>query len=213
MVTISEKCKKCRALGQKLFLKGDKCFSPKCPMVKRPYPPGQHSRKRSVGSQSEYKQELSEKQKLRLYYQIGERQFYDEVKKVLKMRGKVEDVSILLFQSLESRLDNVIYRANFASSRRQARQLVTHGYFLLNGKPVNKPAIKVKKGDKISIRENKKNSQIIKNLQLKIKNLNPPSWMKVDKDNLTIEIVDNPQVDLQSLPPINVSLIFEFYSR
>ncbi|MGC9031540.1 MAG: 30S ribosomal protein S4 [Minisyncoccia bacterium] len=212
MVKISNKCKICRSLSQKLFLKGDKCYSPKCLMVKRPYPPGV-KRKRPTLSKSEYKTQLTEKQKLKYYYMLTETQLKNEIKKILKRRGKVSDVAILFLQSLERRLDNVIFRTNFALSRKHARQLINHGFFKLNEKNINKAGIKVKKGDKITLRESKKTEKLKQLIKMRIKNFNPPQWLKIDKENLIIEVIDDPIIDNQTIPPINLSFIFEFYSR
>jgi len=204
-------CKICRRLGQKLFLKGEKCSSPKCPMVKKSYPPGAR-KKRRRGGLSEYGKELAEKQRLKNYYNLGEAQFRKYVKEILKSRGKVEDAGILLIKKLEKRLDNVIYRLGFAKSRSEARQLVSHGHFLVNSKPVNIPSREVKKGDKISFRETKKEKVFLRNLRLSLKNYQAPSWLKLNKTKLEGEVVGEPiGKDLEV--PFDLSAIFEFYSR
>ena len=141
----SSKCKICRRLGVKLFLKGERCLSPKCPMVKRPYPPGQ-KRKRRKGSPSEYAIQLGEKQKLKIWYNLAERQFKNYIKKVLEKRARIEDAASELIRILESRLDNVVFRLGFTPSRAQSRQLVSHGFFLVNGKPINIPSYSLKQG-------------------------------------------------------------------
>jgi len=144
------KCKICRRAGVKLFLKGDKCLSPKCPMIKKAYPPGLRKRKsRSVFS--EYAKELKEKQKLRNWYGLREKQFQKYVKEILAKRGKVENAGTLLIRTLESRLDNVVFQLGFAISRLQARQLISHRHFLVNDKVVNISSFLVKKGGGTSL--------------------------------------------------------------
>lgn len=128
------KCKICRRAGVKLFLRGERCFSTKCAMIKRPYPPGKRIKKRK--SLSEYGKELKEKQKLKNWYNLSEEQFSKYVKKALGKRGKVEDARTFLMKELESRFDNVIFKLGWASSRSQAQQMVSHQHFLVNGKKV-----------------------------------------------------------------------------
>jgi small subunit ribosomal protein S4 len=156
-----EQCKTCRGTGQKLFLKGDRCFSQKCALVRRAYAPGPQKKRRG-GSQSDYKKTLVEKQTLKKWYGISERQFKKYVKQTLAKMGKVENVSDELIRRLEKRLDNAIFRLNFAKSRAQARQMVTHGFFMINGKRVNIPSYEVKKGDVISVKPSKKQKAILK---------------------------------------------------
>ncbi|MCD6270557.1 30S ribosomal protein S4 [bacterium] len=204
-------CKICRRAGQKLFLKGEKCLGPKCPMVKRPYPPGP-KKKRTSTKLSEYGKELREKQKMKNFYNIREKQFRKTVLQVLQKRGKVEDASLLLIRSLETRLDNVIFRLGFAKSRKEARQLVSHGYFLVDSKPVNIPSFRVKKGMVISFRENKKKKDIFKNIVAILKNYQPPSWLKLDKKEVKAEVVAYPSSEDLGLP-VEIPSIFEFYSR
>jgi len=140
---IENKCKICRRVGEKLFIKGDRCMSPKCAMVKRPYPPGMKAKKvkRTV---TEYGKELREKQKLKKWYILREKQFSKYVEEVLEKRGKTGDAGVLLIKKLETRLDNVVFRMGFASSRVQARQFVSHGHFLVNGKLIDVPSYHVK---------------------------------------------------------------------
>ena len=209
------KCKLCRRLGKKLFLKGEKCSSPKCPFVLKPYPPGNKGKRRSMGL-SEYGRELREKQRLRRWYNLSEEQFKRYVKEVLDQLHRSGSKSInaaeLLINILERRLDNVIYRLGFAASRAQARQLVSHGHFLVNKKPVNIPSFQVKKGDKIEIKPSSKNKVVFKNLEEKIKKYQPPSWLKLDMKNLSGEIIGSPTVE-EAAPPAEISSIFEFYSK
>lgn len=208
---IDSKCKICRRLGVKLFLKGEKCMSPKCPMVKRPYPPGEKRKRRRIAL-SEYGKELREKQKLKIWYNLKERQFKNYVKEILEKRGKVEDAALLLVQKLESRFDNIIYRLGWASSRSQARQLVSHGHFLINGKPVNIPSFSLKKGDKISICPTSRKNSPFRDLPSLLKKYQPPSWLKLEKEKLEAKIVGKPNFE-EAAPPAEISAIFEFYSR
>ncbi len=180
-------------------------------MVRRAYAPGPQ-RKRKRGSASEYKKSLEEKQTLKKWYGVSERQFKRYVKQSLAKMGKVENVSAELIKELEERLDNVIFRLGFAKSRAQARQLVSHGYFLINGKPVNIPSYSVKKDDIISIKENKKAKGIFKELPAQLKRLEPPVWLTLNKEKLEAKSVGEPNLD-EVKPPAEISLIFEFYSR
>jgi len=211
------KCKICRRLGKKLFLKGEKCLSPKCPIVLKPYPPGGKGKRRLSGL-SEYGRELREKQRLRHWYNLSESQFRNYVKEVLEeahhKRGssKTIDAAEILIERLERRLDNVVYRLGFASSRIQARQLVSHGHFLVNGKPVNIPSYQVRKGDKIEIRPNSKNKTVFKDIVSKLKKYQPPSWLKLDLKTLSGEVVGIPTLE-EAAPPAEISAIFEFYSK
>ncbi len=208
---IYEQCKTCRRAGQKLFLKGDRCFSQKCAMIKRAYAPGPQKKRRG-GSPSEYKKSLQEKQTLKKWYGLSERQFKKYVKQTLAKMGKVENVSNELIKELESRLDNVIFRLGFVNSRIHARQLVSHGYFLVNGKPVNIPSYNVKRGDIISIKESKKKKTIFKELQTQLKRKETPLWLNIDKEKIEAKSVGEPSLD-EVKPPAEIPLIFEFYSR
>jgi len=206
-----QKCRICRRIGVKLFLRGERCLSPKCAMVKRPYPPGQKGKRRSTPP-SEYKRELTEKQKLKYWYNLEERQLKKYVKEILDKRGKVEDASVLLIQNLEKRLDNVIYRLGFASSRDQARQLVSHKFFLVNGKPVNIPSFFLKVGDVISLKPQKSKKVIFKDLKEKLKKHPVPSWLSLDPEKFEGKVIAEPKVE-EVAPPVEVSAIFEYYSR
>lgn len=207
----NKKCRICRRLGVKLFLKGEKCLSPKCPMVKRPYPPGQ-KRKRRLRALSEYGKELREKQRLKNWYNLEERQFRKYVKEVLGSRGKIEDAATFLIKKLESRLDNIIFRLGFASSRTQARQLVNHGHFLIDGKPVNIPSYQLKKGDKITLHQTSQKKLIFKNLRAKLKKYQPPPWLSLNIKTLTGKVTALPSLE-EVAPPAEITTIFEFYSR
>lgn len=179
-------------------------------MIKRPYPPGQKGKRRTPPL-SEYGRELREKQRLKLWYNLREAQLKKYVKEVLGKRGKV-DAADLLIKKLENRLDNLIFRLGFASSRSQARQMVSHGYFLVNDKKVKSPSYQVKKGDKITISPSKKEKKILKNLTPSLKKYKPPSWLKLDKEKISGEIIGEPILE-EVTPPAEISSIFEFYSR
>jgi len=208
---LNSKCKICRRLGIKLFLKGEKCLSPKCSMIRRSYPPGQKKKRRPTPP-SDYGKALREKQKLRNWYNLKERQFKNYVKKILKRRGRVEDASSLLIKTLESRLDNIVFRLGFATSRGQAQQLVSYGHFSVNGKSINTPSYLVKKGDAISIKEQKVKKAIFQNLKNSLKKHKPPSWLELDIDKLGGKVIGEPNPEEVS-PPVEISAIFEYYSR
>lgn len=206
-----DQCKTCRRLGQKLFLKGDRCFGPKCAFARRAFAPGPQ-RKRRGGAPSEYKKSLEEKQTLKKWYGVSERQFKRYVKETLEKMGKVDDVSAELIRVLEKRLDNVVFRLGFAKSRVAARQLVSHGYFLINGKPVNIPSYQVKKDDLVAVKENKKAKGVFKELAAELKRKETPAWLSLDKNKLESKTIGEPNLD-EVKPPAEISLIFEFYSR
>ncbi len=205
------KCKICRRLGVKLFLRGERCLTPKCPVVRRPYPPGQ-KKKRRRSSFSEYGKELKEKQKLKNWYNLGEREFKNYVKKVLQKRGKVEDASGLLVENLESRLDNTVFRLGFASSKSQAKQFVSHGLFLINGRSVDTPSYHVKKGDIISLKPQKAKKAVFQNLKNLLKKYKTPSWLELNAEKLEGKVIGKPSLE-EAAPPVEIPVIFEFYSR
>jgi len=180
-------------------------------MVKRPYPPGMRAKKRRTGL-TEYGKELREKQKLKNLYNLRERQFKNYIKEVFKNQGQTENMADLLIEKLESRLDSIVFRLGFASSRAQARQFVSHGFFLVNGKKVNIPSYQVKKGDKISLREKVRQKEVFRNISSFLKKYRPPSWVKVDAEKLEGEVIGKPSLEEVS-PPAEISSIFEFYSR
>ena len=208
----NKKCKICRRLGTKLFLKGERCISLKCAMVKSPYPPGEKKKKRSRGGFSEYAKELSEKQKIKNWYNLREKQFSNYVKDVLKKRNQKEDAGTVLIRKLELRLDNVVFRLGFASSRKMARQLVNHGHFLVNNRKVDIPSFQTRKGDIISLRSSSKNKVFLKNVLPSLKKHQAPSWVKFDVEKIEAEIIDSPSLEEASLPGEILS-VFEFYSK
>jgi len=205
------KCKICRRAGEKLFLKGERCYSPKCSIIRRPYPPGPKGKRRK-GRPSEYSRQLAEKQKLKKWYGLREAQFSKYAKKAMAELGKVEDTSALLVQMLEMRLDNVVYRMGFTLSREKARQMVSHGYFLINGRPSNIPSRRLHVEDEIALKSNKKNKEIVKEINRILEKTDAPSWLEVDKKELKGKVVGVPTKEEASLP-VQISSIFEFYSR
>jgi small subunit ribosomal protein S4 len=202
-----EQCRICRKEGQKLFLKGERCYSDKCSINRRNYAPGSNGQKKA--KLSEYGTQLREKQKTKAYYGVGEKQFRRYFKVANKNRGKTGEV---LLQLLESRLDNVVYRLGFASSRTQARMLVTHAAFDVNGKKVNIPSYLVKAGDVISVRENKKDNGTVKQAVESNSSRPVPTWLEKDEKKLSgkvVRLAAREDIDL----PIEEHLIVELYSK
>lgn len=206
-----DSCKICRRLGQKLFLKGERCSSPKCSMVKRSYAPGESKSKRRRNV-SDYGLELREKQKLKNWYNVKEYKFKKYVSAVLAKKGKVKNLPEEFIKHLEKRLDNVIFRMNLSPSRRMARQMVSHGYFLVNGRPVNIPSFEVKQGDRITVKESKKKKGVFKDILGSIAKTQFPGWIKFDVKKLEAEIVGEPSLE-EALPPADILTVFEFYSK
>jgi small subunit ribosomal protein S4 len=180
-------------------------------MIKRATPPGIGAKK-NRGSSSEYKKSLMEKQSLKKWYGLSERQFKKYVLNALSKMGKVDDVSNELIRHLEKRLDNAVYRMGYADTRAKARQLVNHGFFTINGKPVDIPSYQVKKNDVIALKETKKKKPVFKDLQEQLKKSETPAWLVMDKQKLEGKSIGEPNVD-EVKPPAEISLIFEFYSR
>ena len=200
-------CKLCRRERQKLFLKGQKCYSEKCPIESRNYPPGQHglSRRSKV---SEYGIQLREKQKIKRSYGILETQFRNYFEKAIKQKGKT---GANLVKLLERRLDNVVYRLGFASSRKQARQIIRHRHILINNNLVDIPSYLVVPGDVIQIKDSSKKLDAIHNSLKRVKD-NTYAWLSVDKASLTgtfIQIPDREEVPLNA----NEQLVVELYSK
>lgn len=206
-----DKCKICRRAGAKLFLKGDRCFSVKCAITRRPYAPGKKGKRRSR-SLSEYGRELREKQRLKNWYNLREQQFKNYVRGVLAKKGRGGDLSLLLMKTLENRLDSVVFRLGFAQSRIKARQLVTHNNFLVNGKPVNVPSYQVKKGDAISLAPRKMKKTYFQNMQPAMKKYKTPSWLLLDADKMEGKMIDDLKME-EITPPAEIESIFEFYAR
>ena len=202
-----EQCRICRREGQKLFLKGSRCYSDKCSVSRRNYAPGQHGQKKA--KLSEYGTQLREKQKTKSFYGVGEKQFRKYFEMASNKKGFTGEN---LRQILESRLDNVVYRLGYGSSRPQARQLVTHGHFEVNGKKVDIASYLVKPGDVIAVRESKKDSAIIK-ANVEANSSRPvPAWLEKNVENLSGKVVtlaSREDVDI----PVEEHLIVELYSK
>ncbi len=203
------KCRKCRRALGKLFLKGDRCFSPKCGVTRRAYAPGVHGKKGSRGG-SEYGLQLSAKQKIKRMYGVLEKQFRNHFEEV---EGKEGITGHLLIERLEKRLDNVVYRIGFASSRAQARQIVNHGLIYVNGKKVTIPSYKTRIGEVISINTHKKEKNYFKNLEQFLKNKKDfPAWISFDFSKKEGKIVGKPSVDELGIN-VDPQIVVEYYSR
>lgn len=199
-------CKLCRRENQKLFLKGMRCYSDKCSVSKHPYGPGQHGKK--PGRTSEYKVQLREKQKTKRFYGVLEKQFRIYYREAAKRKGITGENLLAI---LEQRLDNVVYRAGFAMSRAEARQLVRNGFFTVNGTRVNIPSFRVAKNDRIALSSQGDKVQIIK-LAAETTQAGIPAWMDVDKKAITAAILNVPSRDQIDLP-VQEQLIVELYSK
>ncbi len=205
-------CKLCRREGEKLFLKGSRCLSPKCSFERRAYPPGQHGRDAQFrrGRASDYNRQLREKQKARRIYGVMERQFRRYFREALRRPGLTGSN---LLSILESRLDNAVFRLGFAESRAHARQLVAHGHFTVNGRRTNVPSFLVNKGDVITIREGSAKRTYFHDLRHMLENRPPvPEWLDLNAADLTGTVLRSPErsdIDLT----INDQLIVEYYSR
>ena len=202
-----EQCRICRREGQKLFLKGSRCYADKCSISRRNYAPGQNGQKRK--KLSEYGTQLREKQKTKSFYGVGEKQFRKYFDIASNTKGKTGEV---LLQLLESRLDNVVYRLGFGSSRAQARMLVTHGTFEVNGKKVDIASYLVKPGDVIAVREIRKDNGTIKNNIEENASRPVPEWLEKDAEKLSgkvVRLAAREDIDL----PVEEHLIVELYSK
>ena len=200
-------CKLCRREGQKLFLKGERCYTDKCAINRRAYAPGQHGQGRK--KTSEYGLQLRAKQMTRRFYGVLENQFHHYYEMATTMQGKAGDNLLIL---LESRLDNVVYRCGWASSRAEARQLVVHGHFTVNGKKVDIPSYLVKPGETIAIKDSSRQSDKFKAV-LEANSAHPvPKWLDVDAQNAQAKVVEMPtreEIDLE----VDETLIVELYSK
>ena len=200
-------CRICRREGMKLFFKGTRCYTKKCSFERRPTPPGQHGvRRRKMG---DFGVQLREKQKVRRTYGVLERQFKNYFDDAESRPGVTGDN---LLRSLEMRLDNVVYRMGFAASRPQARQLVTHGHFAVNGRPTNIASFHVKPGDLISVRESRIGREPFKMARETLRSHQVPEWLSVDAAKLSGTINDLPRRDQMQLD-LNEQLVVEYYSR
>lgn len=200
-------CRLCRREGMKLYLKGDRCYSEKCAIDRRGYAPGQHGQGRR--KLSEYGIQLREKQKAKRIYGVLERQFRKYYEMAERMKGVTGEN---LLQLLERRLDNVVYRLGLASSRAEARQLVRHGHFQVNGRKVNIPSYLVDVGDVITVKEKSRNSKRIKELVERAQDRTVPDWLQMDYERLEGKVIELPTKEHIDIP-IEEHLIVEFYSR
>lgn len=201
-------CRLCRREGEKLFLKGERCYSDKCAVAKRTFPPGQHGQRRR-GKISDYGTQLREKQKARRIYGVMEKQFRRYFKAANRSKGVTGE---RLLQLLELRLDNVVYRLGFADSRNQARQLVNHGHFLVNGRKVDIPSYSVKENDEIAVRESSRNSAYFKNLSEVLGDRRLPEWLTLDAANFAGRVIRLPEREELDIP-VQEHHIVEMYSR
>ena len=203
--SLGPKCKQCRREGMKLFLKGERCLTEKCAVERRSYPPGEHGRGRI--KQSEYLLQLREKQKARRYYGILEKQFRNYYEKAAKAQGITGEA---LLRMLETRLDNVVYRLGFAASRAQARQIIRHGHFQVNGRRVNIPSFQVKPNDVVTVKSGTAAEQTIRDATDLTASVAP--WLQADHEGLTAKILklpDRAEIDT----PVQEQLIVELYSK
>jgi small subunit ribosomal protein S4 len=198
-------CKQCRREGQKLFLKGERCLTDKCGVERRSYPPGEHGRGRM--RQSEYRNQLREKQKARRYYQLLEKQFRSYYDRAARQSGVTGEN---LLRMLERRFDNVLVRLGFAASRRQARQLITHGHWQINGRRVDIPSYQVRPDDVITLREGSSAADVVRNATELIAAV--PAWLQADHDSLTAKVLRMPNRD-EINTPVQEQLIVELYSK
>jgi small subunit ribosomal protein S4 len=201
-------CRLCRREGMKLFLKGAKCFSDKCPIEKRNFAPGQHGKDRKAKVVG-YGLQLREKQKTKRIYFTQESQFRNYFEKAAQTRGVTGE---MLLQQLERRLDNVVYRMGFGVSRRQARQLVRHGHVEVNGRKVNIPSYQVSVGEEIAIREGSRKLVVVETAKEFASHQNAPTWIEIDRDNYKGRVLALPKREEIQLP-VNEQLIVELYSK
>ena len=202
---LGAKCRICRREGIKLFLKGERCLTEKCAVERRSYPPGEHGRGRI--KQSEYLLQLREKQKARRYYGLLEKQFRTYYEKAARRSGVTGDN---LLRMLETRIDNVVYRLGFAASRAQARQLVRHGHFLVNGRRVNIPSFQVKPEDVVTLKQGSSAEQIVRDATDLTAAVAP--WLQADHDGLTGTVLKWPErAEIDT--PVQEQLIVELYSK
>jgi small subunit ribosomal protein S4 len=198
-------CKQCRREGQKLFLKGERCLTDKCGVERRSYPPGEHGRGRM--RQSEYRNQLREKQKARRYYQLLEKQFRSYYDKAARQSGVTGEN---LLRLLERRFDNVLVRLGFAASRRQARQMITHGHWRINGRRVDIPSYQVRADDVITLKESSSGADTVRAATELIAAV--PAWLQADHDSLTAKVLRMPNRD-EINTPVQEQLIVELYSK
>jgi small subunit ribosomal protein S4 len=200
-------CRICRREGEKLFLKGDRCYSEKCAVERRKYPPGQHGQ--GYRKLSDYGVQLREKQKVRKIYGLLERQFRRYFYEAERRKGITGEI---LLQLVESRLDNIVYRMGFAPNRRRARQLISHGHIVVTGKEINLPSYQVKEGDSVGVKDSSRDMPEIIDSLSKVEYRGIPAWVEVDSVNYTGKVLRIPARDEIQLP-IQEQLIVELYSK
>lgn len=200
------KCKKCRREGEKLFLKGERCYTQSCPMSRRSSPPGERAKKHRP-RRSQYQLHLREKQKARRIYGVREKQFRNYVTWAKGQKGVTGEALLTL---LERRLDNLVYRAGFASSRDQARQMITHGHFEVNGRATNVPSVLLREGDTVTVKEGRRAR--VKGILDTNKDREAPSWLERNIDAMKFQAIAPPNLE-ETGYTIAANLIVEFYSR
>ncbi|HSM71204.1 MAG TPA: 30S ribosomal protein S4 [Anaerolineales bacterium] len=208
-------CKLCRREGEKLYLKGERCYTPKCSFERRSFPPGQHGRtamrggRRRSGRESDYLRQLRAKQRARRVYGVLERQFRRYYEVALQRRGLT---GLNLLQILESRLDNVVYRLGYAASRAQARLMVTHGHFVVNGRRTDVPSMLLREGDVVAVREGSQKLEFFKGLGEQADSRTSPSWLNKDTSQMSGSVQRLPErAEIDG--SLNEQLIVEYYSR
>ncbi len=208
---LNPKCKQCRRLGEKLFLKGERCYTAKCAQLRRPYAPGVRGKSRGRGrGLSEYGKQLAEKQKVKKIYGLLEKQFKNYVLEAITAKGDSRDN---LISKLETRLDNTIFRLGLAKSRETARQLVNHGLVKVNGRRVDIPSYQVKIKDKIELKDKLLKSPSFANLKITLQKQQLPSWIKLNPEKPQAEIVGKPMVGDLTDNVKNLGMVIEYYSR
>ncbi|MGB2982926.1 MAG: 30S ribosomal protein S4 [Candidatus Bipolaricaulia bacterium] len=200
------RCKQCRREGEKLFIKGDRCYSRSCPFSRKAKPPGEGPRRRRP-RRSQYQIHLREKQKARRIYGVRERQFRSYVAQAKRKKGITGEALLAL---LECRMDNAVYRAGLASSRQQARQMITHGHFTLNGRATNIPSVMLRGGDVVSVKEGRRSR--VKAIVEANKSRDVSPWIEANSEAMTFSVIASPSVD-QTRLNIAANLIVEYYSR
>lgn len=207
----TQKCKLCRKTGKKLFIKGARCYTQKCAMVRRPTPPGPPSKR---GPQlTDYAREFSEKQKMKAWYGLREKQFKNYVKEVLsKVTTSKVKAEESLIRKLEMRLDSVVFRLGLATSLRQSRKMISQGHFKVNGRKVDVASFQCKKGDKVTVSDRSKKNAYFQKLAIEIKKYKAPSWVKINFDTFEGEVTGYPTAEEVALP-VSTSSIFEHYSK
>ena len=202
------KCRLCRRAGMKLFLKGSRCNTDKCAIERRAYAPGEHGKSRRI-KETNYGTQLREKQKARRVYGVLERQFRNYFEKAARAKGVTGEA---LLQMLERRLDNVVFRLGLAANRAQARQLVLHRHFLVNGRPVDVPSFLVRVGDAIAVRDKSKKLVVIQGSLESRKGTSSPEWLEVSAESMSGRVLSIPARD-SITTPVNEQLIVELYSK